>query len=75
MLENYSSNHPLDNQYTGKHFFDFINEFRINNAKTPLKEQAQLTVLEVVYKVGFNSKSSCYTTFKKETNVMLIYYT
>ncbi|KFF08319.1 helix-turn-helix domain-containing protein [Chryseobacterium luteum] len=59
----------LINQYTGKHFFDFINEFRINDAKTLLKEQSQLTVLEVLYEVGFNSKSSFYTAFKKETNL------
>jgi AraC-like DNA-binding protein len=59
----------LINQHTGKHFFDFINEFRINDAKTLLKEQSQLTVLEVLYEVGFSSKSSFYTAFKKETNL------
>lgn len=59
----------LINQHTGKHFFDFINEFRINDAKTLLKEQSQLTVQEVLYEVGFNSKSSFYTAFKKETNL------
>lgn len=59
----------LINQHTGKHFFDFINEFRINDAKTLLKGQSQLTVLEVLYEVGFNSKSSFYTAFKKETNL------
>lgn len=59
----------LINQNTGKHFFDFINEFRINDAKMLLKEQSQLTVLEVLYEVGFNSKSSFYTAFKKETNL------
>ncbi|WP_431342079.1 helix-turn-helix domain-containing protein [Chryseobacterium sp. JK1] len=57
----------LINQHTGKHFFDFINEFRINQAKALLKDQPQLTVLEVLYEVGFNSKSSFYTAFKKET--------
>lgn len=59
----------LINQSAGKHFFDFVNEFRINNAKTLLKEQPQLTVLEILYQVGFNSKSSFYTAFKKETGV------
>lgn len=59
----------LINQYTGKHFFDFINEFRINDAKELLRDQPQLTVLEIVYEVGFNSKSSFYTAFKKETGV------
>lgn len=59
----------LINQYTGRHFFDFINEFRINDAKELLRGQPQLTVLEVLYEVGFNSKSSFYTAFKKETGV------
>ena len=48
-------------------FFDYINEYRINDAKTLLKEQTDLTVLEILYKIGFNSKSSFYTAFKKET--------
>ncbi|WP_426479340.1 helix-turn-helix domain-containing protein [Chryseobacterium sp. CBSDS_008] len=59
----------LINQHTRRHFFDFINEFRINDAKTLLREQPQLTVLEVLYDVGFNSKSSFYTAFKKETSL------
>ncbi|CAI8880425.1 AraC family transcriptional regulator [Chryseobacterium sp. IT-36CA2] len=59
----------LINKHTGKHFFDFINEFRINKAKNLLKDHPQLTVLEVLYEVGFNSKSSFYTAFKKETGV------
>ncbi|MFC4163396.1 helix-turn-helix domain-containing protein [Epilithonimonas zeae] len=59
----------LINQHTGKHFFDFINEFRINYAKALLKDQSHLTVLEILYEVGFNSKSSFYTAFKKETSL------
>lgn len=59
----------LINQHTGKHFFDFINEFRINDAKKLLRDQPQLTVLEILYEVGFNSKSSFYTAFKKETDL------
>jgi len=55
------------NQYTGKHFFDYVNEYRIKDAKELLKNK-ELTVLEVLYDVGFNSKSSFYTAFKKETN-------
>ncbi|QRY55538.1 helix-turn-helix domain-containing protein [Sphingobacterium siyangense] len=59
----------LINQHAGKHFFDFINQFRINYAKKLLKEESQLTVLEILYRVGFNSRSSFYTAFKKETGV------
>lgn len=57
----------LINQKIGKHFFDFINEYRIEDAKILLRNQPQLTVLEILYQVGFNSKSSFYTAFKKET--------
>jgi AraC-like DNA-binding protein len=60
----------LINHHIGKHFFDFINEYRINDAKQILKDSTQkdLTVLEILYQVGFNSKSSFYTAFKKSTN-------
>jgi AraC-like DNA-binding protein len=53
-----------------KHFFDFINEYRINDAKKLLKDptKKEITVLEILYQVGFNSKSSFYTAFKKATN-------
>ena len=59
----------LINHYLNKHFFDFINEYRINDAKTLLKDvtKKEVTVLEIVYQVGFNSKSSFYTAFKKVT--------
>tara|TARA_R110002020_G_scaffold189456_3_gene388641 strand:- start:1607 stop:2611 length:1005 start_codon:yes stop_codon:yes gene_type:complete len=57
----------LINKHIGKHFFDYVNEYRINDAKTLLKEQTDLTVLEILYQIGFNSKSSFYTAFKKET--------
>jgi len=57
----------LINKHIGKHFFDYVNEYRINDAKALLKEQTDLTVLEILYQIGFNSKSSFYTAFKKET--------
>lgn len=58
----------LINQHIGKHFFDYVNEYRINDAKALLKEQTDLTVSEILYQIGFNSKSSFYTAFKKETS-------
>lgn len=55
------------NKYLKKNFFDYINEFRINRAKSILKnpEKRHLTILEILYEVGFNSKSSFNTAFKK----------
>jgi AraC-like DNA-binding protein len=61
----------LINHHIDQHFFDFVNEYRIQKAmnilKNPLK--SQLTVLEILYEVGFNSKSSFNTSFKKHTNL------
>ncbi|MNY38368.1 HTH-type transcriptional regulator CdhR [compost metagenome] len=61
----------LINHHMDQHFFDFVNEYRIQKAmiilKNPLKKD--LTVLEILYEVGFNSKSSFNTSFKKYTNL------
>ncbi|MCJ0743421.1 helix-turn-helix domain-containing protein [Pedobacter montanisoli] len=59
----------LINLYMDKHFFDFVNEYRIEKAIQILKDpsQKELTVLEILYQVGFNSKSSFNTSFKKYT--------
>ncbi|MBZ4034194.1 helix-turn-helix domain-containing protein [Flavobacterium sp. 17A] len=59
----------LINLYMNKHFFDFVNEYRIEKAKEMLKDplQKELTIQEILYKVGFNSKSSFSASFKKYT--------
>lgn len=59
----------LINAELGKSFFDLINNYRIEEAKKILRESSdpKLTVLEVMYQVGFNSKSSFNTAFKKYT--------
>jgi AraC-like DNA-binding protein len=59
----------LINHHVGKHFFDFINEYRIEEAKSILAnpDEKHQTILEILYQVGFNSKSSFYTAFKKIT--------
>lgn len=66
----------LINHYLSKHFFDFINEYRINDAKTILEDpsQSDLTILEILYAVGFNSKSSFYSAFKKQTDLTPLEY-
>lgn len=59
----------LINQDLNQHFFDFVNEYRIKNAQDILKDASKnkLTILEILYEVGFNSKSSFNTAFKKYT--------
>ncbi|NHN25941.1 helix-turn-helix transcriptional regulator [Flavobacterium jejuense] len=61
----------LINYKKGSHFFDFINEYRIKKAKKILSDPKKndKTILEVLYEVGFNSKSSFNTAFKKHTNL------
>jgi len=61
----------LINHNLNQHFFDFINQFRIKKAQNILlnTEKSQLTIQQIMYDVGFNSKSSFYTAFKKQTGV------
>jgi AraC-like DNA-binding protein len=59
------------NENTGQNFFDYINRYRIGEAKRILTDPAdkKITVQEVLYTVGFNSKSSFNTLFKKYTGM------
>ncbi len=61
----------LINHKLNKHFYDFVNSYRINYAKNLLSDSTQnkRTVLEILYDSGFNSKSSFNTAFKKETGI------
>lgn len=54
------------NQRSGKNFFDFINSYRCEEAKTLMRtSDSKVTILEILYEVGFNSKSSFNKEFKK----------
>lgn len=59
----------LINRHLDQHFFDFVNEYRVHQSMRLLKDPAQRdrTVLDILYAVGFNSKSSFNTSFKKLT--------
>jgi AraC-like DNA-binding protein len=61
----------LINESLHQNFFDFVNRYRIEEAKRLLTnpEDKKITVLEVLYEVGFNSKSSFNTLFKKHTGL------
>lgn len=61
----------LINHHLDQHFFDFVNEYRIAKARHLLKDPTHksTTVLEILYAVGFNSKSSFNTAFKKQTGL------
>ncbi len=58
------------NEYFGQNFYDYINKLRIEEAKRILTEQgSKKTVLEVLYEIGYNSKSSFNAEFKKATGL------
>ncbi|KPH15059.1 DNA-binding protein [Chryseobacterium sp. ERMR1:04] len=66
----------LINHQLGQHFYDFVNTYRIENAMEILKDvtKSKVTVLEILYEVGFNSKSSFNTAFKKHTGNTPTFY-
>ena len=59
------------NESYNKNFNDFINEYRIKESKKMLREENgdKKTMLEIAYYAGFNSKSSFYDAFKKNTGL------
>lgn len=54
------------NEVIGESFFDFVNSYRIAEAKT-LLETTNESVLNITYDVGFNARSSFYNAFKRHT--------
>ncbi|MEL6254075.1 MAG: helix-turn-helix domain-containing protein [Bacteroidota bacterium] len=62
------SRHQLSqllNDNLGKSYSLFINEYRIEYAKGLLLQEENLSIEAIAYEVGFNSKSSFYSIFKK----------
>ncbi|KAA0993320.1 helix-turn-helix domain-containing protein [Dyadobacter aurulentus] len=62
------SSHQLSqllNDELGKNFTTYINEFRIEEACRILSSDYRFTLESVGYEVGFNSKSTFFTAFKK----------
>ena len=57
------------NERMGYNFFDYINSLRINDAKKLLTDAQYIdqSVMQMAYSVGFNSKSTFNSAFKKFT--------
>ncbi len=54
------------NEQLNKNFSDFVNSYRIEDAKKMLQEADEDTsILHICYEVGFNSKSAFYRAFKR----------
>ena len=68
------SSHHLSqilNERIRQNFFDFVNSYRIEEAKRKLVEPAtkHYSILGIAEEVGFNSKSAFNNAFKKHTNM------
>lgn len=68
-----SPNHlsQLLNERLNQSFFDFVNSHRVEEAKKMLRNPASnnLTMLAIAYEVGFSSKSTFNSVFKKYVNM------
>lgn len=65
------SGHQLSqllNDNLGKSFAAYINEYRVNEACQMIAKQQHIKLEAIGYEVGFNSKSTFYSTFKKHKN-------
>lgn len=64
----------LLNDNLGKSFSTYINEYRINEACNNIENGSYLKIEEIGYEVGFNSKSTFFSTFKKIKNTTPLLY-
>ncbi|MEW8398601.1 MAG: helix-turn-helix domain-containing protein, partial [Candidatus Thiodiazotropha sp.] len=56
------------NERAGQHFFDFVNRYRVEEAKLALAgSTGRGNILAIALDAGFNSKSAFYTAFKRHT--------
>ncbi len=57
------------NEYFQLSFFDYINQYRVNEAKILLlSKDDDLNITQIAYTVGFNNRVSFYKAFKKFTH-------
>lgn len=68
-----STNHlsQVLNQELGLNFFDFVNKYRVEDAKRKLinPDYEHSTILAIAYEAGFNNKASFNRIFKKATGL------
>ena len=59
------------NEIYNQNFSDYINSYRVKESQQFLLDRSngKMTILEIAYKVGFNSKSAFNAAFKKHTGV------
>lgn len=59
------------NATTGKHFYDFVNSYRVRHLQKLLEDPAQqkFTILSLGFESGFNSKASLNRVFRQDTGL------
>lgn len=57
------------NEHFDANFFDFINQYRVEEAKKLLKTEVHLNISDVLYQSGFSNRVSFNKAFKKHTGV------
>ncbi|MEQ9405797.1 MAG: helix-turn-helix domain-containing protein [Cyclobacteriaceae bacterium] len=57
------------NDLDGKNFADFINEYRVEEAKKKLLDSDRKKIIDVAYSCGFNNKTSFSSAFKRFTGM------
>ncbi len=57
------------NTYHEKNFNNFVNGYRVKEAKKILSEEPGRQIISIALAVGFNSYSAFHSTFKKETGM------
>ena len=59
----------LINTVSGRNFNEFVNELRIEHARTLLVAEPERSILDIAYASGFNSKSAFYRQFTTLTSL------
>lgn len=59
----------LINEHFNMSFREFVNSYRIQEAKKLLEEENELNIIDVAYEVGYNNKVSFNKAFKKDTQL------
>lgn len=57
------------NEQFNMNFFEFVNQYRVEEAKILIKQDSSSTLIEIAYQVGFNNKVSFGKAFKNNTNL------
>jgi len=57
------------NKNLNTNFYNLINKYRLAQVKSDLLNSENKTIIEIAYQAGFNSKTTFYEVFKKNTGI------